>query len=129
MREAFAPLDAFEKAWQNAAPSIEAVAAVLPTVDESLRLLDDGGADGPVVAMVRTRVATTAMLSARTLKPGEAGFEFIRATLLDAARHPLVEVDELRNEDKDYPAWSPRPETEAAQGLLDNSASRIVGRK
>jgi hypothetical protein len=36
---------------------------------------------------------------------------------LDAARHPLTEGDEPRNEDRDYPAWSSRPETEAAQGL------------
>lgn len=36
---------------------------------------------------------------------------------MDAARHPLVEGDKACNDDRDYPAWSSRPETEAAQGL------------
>lgn len=117
LREVAAPLEAFDKEWQNATPTPDAVAAVLPVIEESLRLLERGGVDDPIVAMARTRIATTAMLAARALKPNEPGFGFIRATLLDAARHPLVEGDEARNDDRDYPAWSSRPETEAAQGL------------
>jgi hypothetical protein len=117
VREVSAPLEAFDREWQNATPTPEAVTAVLPVIEESLRLLEQGGVDEPIVAMARTRIATTAMLAARTLKPNEPGFGLIRATLLDAARHPLVEGDEARNEDRDYPAWSSRPETEAAQGL------------
>jgi hypothetical protein len=117
LREVSAPLETFGNRWQNEVPPIDAVTAVLSSLEESRRLLQNGGADAAVVAMVRTRVATAAMLAVRSLKPDNAGFEVIRDTLLDAARHPLIETDEPHNEDKDYPAWSPRPETEAAQGL------------
>ena len=62
-------------------------------------------------------MATTAMLMARVAKPTDASFELVRSILLDAARHPLVDGDESRNEDRDHVVWSPCPETEAAQGL------------
>ena len=62
-------------------------------------------------------MATAAMLAARAARPTDAGFELVRSILLDAARHPLVDGGESRNEDLDYLSWSPRPETEAAQGL------------
>lgn len=117
LRDVSAPLEAFEKAWQNAAPTGDAAASVLPAIEESNRLLSLDGADEPVVAMVRTRIATAAMLAARTLRPGEPGFDLARSVLLESAKHPVIEVNEPRNEDQDYPAWSSRPETEAAQGL------------
>lgn len=117
LREVSSPLESFGASWNNGVPTREAVNAILPPIEESLGLIrQDGGAEPPVIAMARTRVATAAMLAARTVKPGEAGFDLIRTTLLEAARQPLI-GDEPRNEDRDFPAWSPRPETEAAQGL------------
>jgi hypothetical protein len=117
LREVSSPLESFGTSWNNGVPTREAVDAILPAMEESLRLIPEGGADPPVIAMARTRVATAAMLAARTVKPGESGFDLIRVTLLEAARHPLMEGDEPRNDDCDSPAWAPRPETEAAQGL------------
>ena len=118
LREAAAPLGVFRSSWQNSIPTHEAVNAILPAMEESLRLLADNGGDPPVVSTVRTDVTTAAMLAARTVTPADSAFRLVRATLLDAARNPLFgESDEPRNEDTDFPAWSSRPETEAAQGL------------
>ena len=117
LREISSPLETFNTSWHNAIPTSTAVAEILPTIKQSNRLLGNTDADAPVVAMVRTRMATTAMLAARAAKPTDASFELVLSILLDAARHPLVDGDEPRNEDRDYVAWSPRPETEAAQGL------------
>ena len=117
LREVSSPLVAFEELWRNGTPTNAAVAEILPTIERCNRLLGDGDADAPIVEMVRTRIATAARLAARVVKSTDTGFGTVRATLLDAARQSLVDDDEPRNEDSDYPAWSPRPETEAAQGL------------
>ena len=117
LREVSSPLEAFNTSWHNESPTSAAVAEILPTIEQSNRLLGDSEADAPVFAMVRTRMATAAMLAARAARPTDAGFELVRSILLDAARHPLVDGGESRNEDLDYLSWSPRPETEAAQGL------------
>ena len=117
LREVSSPLEAFNTSWHNDIPTSAAVAEMLPTIENSNRLLGDSDADAPVVAMVRTRMATAAMLAARAAKPTDASFDFLRSILLDAARQPLVDGDESRNEDLEFLAWSPRPETEAAQGL------------
>ncbi len=117
LREVSSPLEAFNTSWLNGIPTSAAVAEILPTIEQSNRLLGNSDADAPVFAMVRTRMATAAMLAARAAKPTDASFELVRSILLDAARHPLVDDGESRNEDLDYLAWSPRPETEAAQGL------------
>jgi hypothetical protein len=117
LREVSAPLEGFEKTWQNGIPTAAAITDILPTIEESRRLLIDTDADAPVVAMVQTRIASAAMVAARTAKPGDASFDLVRSTLLDAAQHRLAEDDEPRNEERDYPSWSSRPETEAAQGL------------
>ena len=117
LREASSPLEAFESTWRKGSPTGAAVAEILPTVEQCTRLLGDADADAPVVKVVRTRIATTAMLAARVVEPTDASFEIVRAILLDGARQSLVAGDEPRNDDADYPAWSPCPETEAAQGL------------
>ena len=117
LREVSSPLEAFEESWRNGTPTSTAVAEILPTIEQCDQLLGDGDADAPVVEMVRTRIATAAMLAARVVESTDTGFGTVRAILLDAARKSLVDGDEPRNEDSDYPAWSPRPETEAAQGL------------
>lgn len=117
MRDVSASLEVFEKTYLNGVPSGEAVTEILPALEATNRLLADTDADAPVVAMVRTRVASAAMAAARRMTPEEPGFELVRSVLLDAARHPLIDGDEPKNEDRDYPSWSPRPETEAAQGL------------
>ena len=117
LREVSSPLEIFEKSWRNSSPTSAAVGEILPTMAQCNQLLGDSDADAPVVEMVRTRIATTAMLVARVVEPTDAGFQPVRAILLDAARESLVDGDEPRNEDSDYPAWSSRPETEAAQGL------------
>ena len=117
LREVSSPLEAFNTSWHNEIPTTAAVAEMLPTIERSNRLLGDSDADAPVVAMVRTRIATAAMLAATAAKPTDASFDLVRSILLNAARQPLVDGDESRNEDLDFLAWSPRPETEAAQGL------------
>ena len=117
LREVAGPLEAFATSWGNEIPTVAAVAEIVPTMERSRRLVDDSDADAPVVAMVQTRIATVAMLTARTAQPSDASFELIRSILLEAARPPVVDGDEPKNMDQDYPTWSPRPETEAAQGL------------
>ena len=123
LREFSTPLEAFEESWRNGTPTSAAVAEILPTIEQCSQSLGDGDADAPVVEMVRTRIATAAMLAARVVESTDRAFGTVRATLLGAARKSLVDGDEPRNEDSDYPAWSPRPETEAAQGLPWGRAS------
>lgn len=117
LREVSSPLETFEKSWRNEIPTDAAVAEILPTIEQSNGLLNDSDADAPVVEMVRTRIATAAMLAARAAKPTDASFELVRLILLEAARRPFIDGDEPRNEDRDDLAWSSSPETEAAQGL------------
>ncbi len=117
LRDVSAVLEAFESAWRNGKPPKAAVAEILPTVEEASKLVREGGADGPVVEIVRTRIATTAMLAARTAAPADGSFATIRSILLEAAGEAVVRGVEPENEEREDAAWSPRPETEAAQGL------------
>ena len=117
LREVSAVLEAFENAWRNGMPANAAVTEILPTIEQANELLREDGADRPVVEMVRTRIATTAMIAARTATPADRSFAAIRSILLDAAAEAAVGDIEPMNEEREDAAWSPRPETEAAQGL------------
>ena len=117
LREVSSPLETFEESWRNKIPTDAAVAEILPTMEQSNGLLDNSDADAPVIEMVRTRIATVAMLAARAAKPTDTSFELVRSILMEAARRPFIDGDEPRNEERDDLAWSSRPETEAAQGL------------
>ena len=117
LREASVPLVAFEQSWRNGSPTSSAVGEILLVVRECTRLLGDDDVDEAVAEMVRTRIATTAMVAARVVTPGDGSFEPVRGILLEAARESPAGGEEPSGEHADFPHWSPRPETEAAQGL------------
>ena len=117
LREAAAPLVAFDRSWRNGSPTSGAVAEILLTVRRCTRLLGDDDVDAAVGEMVRTRIATTAMVAARVVTPDDGSFEPVRAILLEAAREAPGRGDKPSSEHPDLVHWSPRPETEAAQGL------------
>ena len=117
LREVSLPLEEFGRRWLNEVPTEAAVTEILPAIEQSNELLGERDTGAPDVAMVRTRIATAAMLVARAARPSDASFELVRSILQEAAGQPLVAEDASTHGDPESPGWSPRPETEAAQGL------------
>jgi len=117
IKNATRPLEDFQNQWRNSVPSVEVIEELLPALGEAVRLIERHEADPAVIVDARTDVNGAAKLAARRLQPEHPGFALVRRMLLNAAQNPAVRFDEPENEDKDSPSWSPRPETEAAEGL------------
>lgn len=104
---------------RNSRASAEEAKTVYEQMRELQRLLaTTAGLQRDAVELVTTRVAAAAglIVKAKGEVPPE-NLSTARAVLMEAAHLPFQNPEERATRDFDMPAWSPSPQTEAAQAL------------
>ena len=109
-----APLEEFSTFWQNQVPSAESASSIIPTIGETRALLRKD-LDPPLLRTAWTRLAAAAKTAARAISLiSSHDLSVLKEILLDASER---EVESEVDSEFTHPAWSPSPQTEAAQGL------------
>jgi hypothetical protein len=130
--EDFVPLEEFTSKWLNKVPTPEAVAAILPTArDLHERLERSSDAHEAVIDAAWSKLASSAATMSHAISdPHSDAFGFCREVLLSCSKHPSPKPDPERDREFTFPAWSPEPRNEAAEGLpwlaLRRSDERIL---
>lgn len=128
----FAPLEKFSSKWLNEVPTMEAVVAILPIARElHARLRRPSDADEAVVDAAWSKLASSAATMSHAVSdPDSDAFEFCREVLLTCSKHPSPKPNPEHDREFTFPAWSPEPRNQAAEGLpwlaLRKSDERIL---
>jgi DNA polymerase III delta prime subunit len=119
LRSLYAPLNEFEKTWQNKLPSPEATGAILPAARDLYAALHaEPSADLPVIDSAWTTLAASVEAMSRGINNSDhEEYGFCREVLIRCSQHRLPESDPEADAKFNMPAWSPSPRAEAAQGL------------
>ena len=115
----FAPLGGFASEWQNKKPTIEAVAAITPTLRDAFALLhEEHGVDKPVENALWTKAGECAETMAKATEDRSSDeFQLCRKVLLECSRHSEPAPDPEYDAKYEHASWSPAPRSAAAQGL------------
>ena len=119
LRQLYEPLRDFENKWSNKTPPEEDVMALVPTARQLFAVLQaPTEAEAPVILSAWTYLSRFAHQAARRLNRVETDdFRFLRAVILEAAKHPAPEPQPERDAQWADATWSPAPRHEAAQTL------------
>lgn len=115
----FETLERFRSEWLNGVPTLEAVRSVLPHARELYSLLQrQSGVDKAVADAAWSRLAASVATMSRTDTDADSDvFQFCREVLLLCSKHASPEPDPQHDREYNFPAWSPLPRNEAAEGL------------
>jgi hypothetical protein len=114
-----APLNDFDREWQNKIPSLEAISATLPSARDLYAALQmESGADQAVIDSGWTTLAASVERMSWGIKDGNReAFRLCREILIRCSQHHLPEPDPAADANFNRPSWSPTPRTEAAKAL------------
>ena len=118
LRQWLDELSTFSTAWQNKRPTEADVEAILPTAKRVVEALPNFPVEESVWKIAKTTGATCAAAMSRGISnAGTEAFAFCRQFLLACAETSAllqrVDIDQTAP----VRAWSPSPQTEAAEGL------------